>query len=100
MTIPAFQRLARVLDLEEKQKWRNRGVVGGLQAMAGRWADDAHSEGADPRTVAALAGLMRRYGAADAAERPALAADHARNPDRRTAPGGTAGGGVAGGRAA
>jgi ATP-dependent DNA helicase RecG len=73
VTIPAFQRLARVLDLEEKQKWRNRGVIGGLQAMAGRWADDAQNEGADPRAVAALTDLMRRYGTADAAARPALA---------------------------
>ena len=30
MPVSAFVRLQRVLDLEEKQGWRNRAVIGGL----------------------------------------------------------------------
>ena len=75
MTSPAFARLQRVLDLEEKQNWRNRGVIGGLQAMATRWADDARAEGIDARQVDALVSLMKRYGSVSADERPAVAAD-------------------------
>ena len=33
MPSSATTRLLRVLDLEEKQGWRNRAVIGGLQAM-------------------------------------------------------------------
>ena len=44
MPTPAFDRLGRVLDLEEKQGWRNRGVIGGISAMGERWADDARAE--------------------------------------------------------
>jgi ATP-dependent DNA helicase RecG len=66
-------RLERILDLEEKQGWRNRGVIGGLQAMAERWANDAHGEGLPARQIAALVELMRAYGAATQDERPELA---------------------------
>ena len=30
MAASAFQRLLRVLDLEDRQGWRNRAVIGGL----------------------------------------------------------------------
>jgi len=66
-------RLERILDLEEKQGWRNRGVIGGLQAMAERWANDAHSEGLPPRQIAALTELMRAYGAAAQDNRASIA---------------------------
>ena len=39
--LPAFLRLQRVIELEQKQSFRNRAVIGGLQKMADRWADDA-----------------------------------------------------------
>ncbi|MCC6458250.1 MAG: ATP-dependent DNA helicase RecG [Caldilineaceae bacterium] len=51
----------RVLDLEERQGWRNRAVIGGLQAMAARWQKDAAQEEADPRIVATIVVLMERY---------------------------------------
>jgi ATP-dependent DNA helicase RecG len=72
---PLLQRVQRIIDLEERQSWRNRGVVGGMQAMAERWSEEANAEGLDPRLVAALAARMRRYGAASAEDRPAIAAD-------------------------
>ena len=74
MSTPAFTRLQRILDLEERQSWRNRSVIGGMRAMAARWTEDARSEGVDPQRVAALAGLMQRYDAEPAA-RPQIAAD-------------------------
>ncbi|MBP6440089.1 MAG: ATP-dependent DNA helicase RecG, partial [Caldilineaceae bacterium] len=67
--------MQRILDLEERQNWRNRGVVGGMQAMAERWSEDANAEGLDPRIVGALVARMRRYGAATAADRPAIVAE-------------------------
>jgi len=65
----------RIIDLEERQSWRNRGVVGGMQAMAERWSEEASAEGLDARLVAALAARMRRYGAASVEDRSAIAAD-------------------------
>jgi len=67
-------RLERILDLEEKQGWRNRGVIGGLQAMAERWANDARSEGLPSRQIAALTELMSAYGAAAQSDRAEIAA--------------------------
>ena len=74
MASPVLTRLERILDLEEKQGWRNRGVIGGLQAMAERWSADASAEGLPPAQIGALVEGMRAYGAATPAERPALAA--------------------------
>jgi len=67
-------RLERILDLEEKQGWRNRGVIGGLQAMTERWANDARNEDLDERQIAALVDLMQVYGAAAQDERADIAA--------------------------
>ncbi len=73
MTISAFTRLQRVLDLEEKQGWRNRGVIGGLQAMSERWAKDANEETAAARVVDAVKTLMLHYHSGTPTTRPALA---------------------------
>ncbi|MDQ3249204.1 MAG: ATP-dependent DNA helicase RecG [Chloroflexota bacterium] len=62
-----------MLDLEEKQGWRNRGVIGGLQAMGERWANDARSEVVAPKVVDRVLTLMTRYAAAASDARPALA---------------------------
>lgn len=61
MAASAFERLLRVLELEEKQGWRNRAVIGGLQAMAARWQKDAAQEEADPHIVSTVVVLMERY---------------------------------------
>lgn len=73
MTAGVLTRVERILDLEEKQGWRNRGVIGGLQSMAERWAADAHDEGLDERQITALTGLMRAYGMAEQNDRPDIA---------------------------
>ena len=84
MPTPAFDRLRRVLDLEEKQGWRNRGVIGGISAMGDRWADDARAEitaaeqdGAvsdGNRLVDVVLDLMDQYDAATPETRPEIAA--------------------------
>jgi ATP-dependent DNA helicase RecG len=74
VTTPAFTRLQRILDLEERQSYRNRSVIGGMRSMASRWAEDARGEGVDSQRVSILTGLMQRYDA-DTAARPQIAAD-------------------------
>jgi ATP-dependent DNA helicase RecG len=67
VSTPALARLQRILDLEERQSYRNRSVIGGMRAMATRWTEDARSEGVEPQRLAILAGLMQRYDAEPAA---------------------------------
>ena len=74
MTTTALQRLRRVLELEEKQGWRNRAVFGGLQAMAERWQADAASEASAPDLIDWAVRLMAAYDAADQDSRPEIAA--------------------------
>ena len=73
MSTPAFTRLQRILDLEERQNYRNRSVIGGMRAMAARWTEDARSEGVDPQRLAILAALMQRFDAEPAARAPIAA---------------------------
>jgi ATP-dependent DNA helicase RecG len=72
--VSAFVRLQRVLDLEEKQGWRNRAVIGGLPAMGERWAEDARTEGKDEALIDAVLTLLDRYDAADEHDRPDIVA--------------------------
>ena len=69
MPTPALERLRKILELEEKQKWRNRAVIGGMKAMSHRWLDDARQEKADAATVNAIAHLLPSYDSADQEER-------------------------------
>jgi ATP-dependent DNA helicase RecG len=63
-------RLLRVLELEEKQGWRNRSVIGGLSAMGERWQADANSEKLDEYMIQATLALMNHYEAASQQQRP------------------------------
>jgi ATP-dependent DNA helicase RecG len=69
----ALMRLARILDLEERQGWRNRAVIGGIRAMSERWAKDAQAEQTDPAVVNAVVTLMTHYDDAMPGDRPAIA---------------------------
>lgn len=69
MSILAFERLQKILALEEKQGCRNRAVVGGMQAMGKRWATDAQKENADSQIISAVVSLMECYAEADGATR-------------------------------
>ncbi|MCB0044649.1 MAG: ATP-dependent DNA helicase RecG [Caldilineaceae bacterium] len=66
--------MQRVLELEEKQGWRNRAVIGGLPAMSRRWADDAQGEGMPEQAVTAVLDLLEAYDRADEETRPDIAA--------------------------
>lgn len=69
----AFLRLKRILELEAKQGWRNRAVIGGIRAMSERWLHDAGAEAAPAGLVAAVVSLMEQYDAATQEARPAIA---------------------------
>ena len=69
MASSSFQRLIRVLELEEKQGWRNRAVIGGLQSMAKRWRLDAEAETAEQQVVDAIVRLMEEFEGAEPASR-------------------------------
>ncbi|MEZ4735475.1 MAG: ATP-dependent DNA helicase RecG [Caldilineaceae bacterium] len=66
-------RLLRVLDLEEKQGWRNRSVIGGLLAMGERWQEDALAENVDETLVQATLTLMAHYETVSQSLRPDIA---------------------------
>ncbi|MEM7532248.1 MAG: ATP-dependent DNA helicase RecG [Chloroflexota bacterium] len=73
MAISAFDRLSRVLDLEEKQGWRNRGVVGGIKAMCTRWENDARTQEADEQILTICLSLMVEYDGGTKQTRPIIA---------------------------
>jgi ATP-dependent DNA helicase RecG len=74
VSTPAFTRLQRILDLEERQSYRNRSVIGGMRAMAARWTEDAREEGVAAERLGILATLMQRFDA-EPAERAQIAAE-------------------------
>ena len=69
----ALERLQRILELEARQAWRNRAVIGGMAALAERWAGDARGEEVDGRMIEALTGLMGEYDEAEEEARPDVA---------------------------
>ncbi|MFN2203609.1 MAG: ATP-dependent DNA helicase RecG [Caldilineaceae bacterium] len=73
MSQSASERLLRVLELEEKQGWRNRAVVGGMHAMADRWRDDALADLEDEGKVERIIRLMDEFDRAEAEDRPNIA---------------------------
>ncbi|RME62333.1 MAG: ATP-dependent DNA helicase RecG [Caldilineae bacterium] len=87
MATNALERLRNILALEEKTGWRNRAVVGGMEALQERWSADALAEGASPALVQAITQALARYADADQDERPAIARqilgilDEPRQPD-------------------
>lgn len=49
-----FERLQKVLDLERRQGYRNRAVIGGMASFAERWEEDVLAEGADAQKEALI----------------------------------------------
>jgi len=62
-----------VLDLEKRQSWRNRAVIGGIAAMGERWAADARTEERDESIINAMLALMSIYTDGDQTTRPGIA---------------------------
>ena len=65
----AITRLIKVLELERKQGYRNKAVIGGLDKFASRWESDAFAEVPDPAAVSEIVSLLLGYAAVD--DRPA-----------------------------
>ena len=61
----AFTRLSKILELERKQGYRNKAVIGGLDKLAGRWEHDARAETNDDAAVSEIVALMLGYPALD-----------------------------------
>jgi len=68
----AFENLKKILELEQKQGYHDRSVIGGLESFAVSWRADALAEVQDERdraTISRIAGLLSEYQAADGNER-------------------------------
>lgn len=61
----AITRLLKVLDLERKQGYRNKAVIGGLDKFASRWESDAFAEVKDAAAVSEIVSLLLGYAAVD-----------------------------------
>jgi ATP-dependent DNA helicase RecG len=72
VTASSFERLQRVLDLEKRQSWRNRAVIGGIAAMRERWLADARAEGRNAAAIDAIDAIMLAYKDADRTTRTAM----------------------------
>lgn len=60
----AFEKLTKVLKLEQEQEYRNRAVIGGLDKFASFWREEARQEAKDPeraRLVEEVVTLLQRY---------------------------------------
>lgn len=60
MADSAFDRLNKVLSLEQQQGYRNKAVIGGLDKFAARWQQDAEREAPAP-AVAEIVALLMGY---------------------------------------
>jgi ATP-dependent DNA helicase RecG len=60
----AFERLKKILKLEQQQGFRNKSVIGGLERLSERWEVDAREEAASDYQrvlVQEIAGALNRY---------------------------------------
>lgn len=65
----AITRLLKVLDLERKQGYRNKAVIGGLDKFASRWESDARTETGNAAVIGEIVSLLLGYAVVE--ERPA-----------------------------
>lgn len=60
----AFEKLTKILTLEEEQGYRNRAVIGGLERFASFWREEARQETEDlesARLVEEIVALLQSY---------------------------------------
>lgn len=68
----AFDKLDKILRLEQSQSYRNRAVIGGLENFADRWQEEALTELQDEpqiKQVREITHLLRQYAQADQQQR-------------------------------
>jgi len=73
-----FERLQKILDLEQRQGYRNRAVFGGMDRLASHWEGDALKEAANAQQEALIreiAALLRSYPAAEREARQRIVED-------------------------
>ncbi|HNS49665.1 MAG TPA: ATP-dependent DNA helicase RecG [Anaerolineae bacterium] len=72
----AYQKLDKMLELERRQGYRNKAVIGGLEALAPRWRAEAGevAPSADLAAVDRIAALLAGYASAGADERSEIIA--------------------------
>ncbi len=57
----AINRLLKVLDLERKQGYRNKAVIGGLDKFVSRWEADARAEAPNGAVIGEIVSLLLGY---------------------------------------
>lgn len=65
----AMTRLLKVLELERKQGYRNKAVIGGLDKFASRWESDARTETGNRAVIGEIVSLLLGYAVVE--DRPA-----------------------------
>ncbi len=68
----AFEKLGKILSLEQEQGYRNRAVIGGLERLLPLWQKEASEESSDPqhlRLVEEVVSLLAGYGEKNRQER-------------------------------
>ena len=64
----AIERLKKILALEQKQGYRNKAVIGGLERLSERWIEDAQLEASNDyqrSLVLKIVGALQAYGKLD-----------------------------------
>jgi len=64
----AFEKLGKILSLEQEQGYRNRAVIGGLERLLPLWQKEAREESSDPQhlqLVEEVVSLLTGYGEKD-----------------------------------
>ncbi|MFN8481665.1 MAG: ATP-dependent DNA helicase RecG [Anaerolineae bacterium] len=67
----AFEKLAKILDLEKKSGYRDRAVIGGLEKFLPGWATAAAMEPGGPELVERVNAILANYGGKTVEERAA-----------------------------
>jgi ATP-dependent DNA helicase RecG len=68
----AFEKLVKILKLEQSQDFHNQAVIGGLENYAGVWQEEARSEASDETRIGQIneiAALLAQYDQAEKNER-------------------------------
>ena len=74
----AFEKLSKILKLEQSQGYRDRAVIGGLENFSRRWREEALAETGDEgqsSRIGQIADLLGRYTAADQNRRAEMVRD-------------------------
>jgi len=64
----AFEKLGKILSLEQEQGYRNKAVIGGLERLVPLWQKEAREESSDPQhlqLVEEVVSLLTGYGEKD-----------------------------------